>query len=49
MHSYSLSRADNFVATSGHQTISFAFSPLQQRIDRSHTVAGSALPSFPAP
>ncbi|KAF8542457.1 hypothetical protein BDD12DRAFT_728744 [Trichophaea hybrida] len=39
MESYSPFRADNFIASSGHQTISFSFSSLQQRIDRFHTIS----------
>jgi hypothetical protein len=43
MQAYNLLKADQFVAITGHQNISFSYrSPiLQQRIDRIFTPAGS--------
>jgi len=51
MQAYNLAKADQFVAITGHQNISFSYSLpiLQQRIDREFVPAGKLLPIKPSP
>jgi len=51
MQAYNLAKADQFVAITGHQNISFSYSlpVLQQRIDREFIPAGKLFPTKSSP